>query len=168
MRSSRQIWMIHQRGKEIKVKNIARLHLTVSAGPPPRYGMSIPRPRENNMGNEKNKKTRKLKGIVVSDKMDKTVVLKVESLKKHPIYQKRYKVSKKYKAHDSKNEYKVGDEVVILETRPLSKEKRWEVLSKADTLDSVRNTPLNGNYLTKNKVSNGVEGKRKRQKRSKK
>lgn len=90
------------------------------------------------MGNEKNKKTRKLKGIVVSDKMDKTIVLKVERLKKHPIYQKRYKVSEKYKAHDSKNEYKVGDEVVILETRPLSKEKRWEVVGKVSTLEGKK------------------------------
>lgn len=83
------------------------------------------------VNNKQDKKIkRKLKGIVVSDKMDKTIVLKIERLKKHPIYQKRYKVSKRYKAHDPKNEYKVGDEVVILETRPLSRGKRWEVLGK--------------------------------------
>jgi len=73
---------------------------------------------------------RKLKGIVVSDKMQKTRVVKVERLKKHPHYEKYYKVSKRFKAHDENNEYKVGDEVIIQETRPLSKEKRWKIISK--------------------------------------
>lgn len=71
---------------------------------------------------------RTLKGIVVSDKMEKTVVVEVERLRVHPKYKKRYKVSKRYKAHDEKNEYKVGDKVVIQETRPRSKEKRWIVV----------------------------------------
>jgi len=73
---------------------------------------------------------RKLKGVVVSDKMNKTVVVRVDRIKKHPRYKKRYIVSKKYKAHDEKNEYKIGDKVIIRESRPISKEKRWIVLSK--------------------------------------
>ena len=71
---------------------------------------------------------RKLKGTIVSNKMTKTVVVKVGSLKKHQKYQKFYKVSKKYKAHDEKGEYKIGDVVMIQETRPISKEKRWKVI----------------------------------------
>lgn len=70
---------------------------------------------------------RKLKGTVVSDKMNKTVVVRVDRLKKHPKYQKYYRISAKFKAHDEKGEYKVGDTVVIQETRPISKEKRWRV-----------------------------------------
>lgn len=73
---------------------------------------------------------RTFKGVVVSDKMDKTVVVKVERLKVHPRYQKRYKVFKKFKAHDPKNEYKVGQTVEIEEIRPLSKEKRHRVVKK--------------------------------------
>ncbi|KKS37342.1 MAG: 30S ribosomal protein S17 [Parcubacteria group bacterium GW2011_GWA2_42_14] len=59
--------------------------------------------------------------------MAKTVVVRVDSLKKHEKYQKFYKVSKKYKVHDDKGEYKAGDIVMIQETRPFSKEKRWKV-----------------------------------------
>jgi small subunit ribosomal protein S17 len=77
-----------------------------------------------------NKKTRTLKGIVVSDKMAKTVVVAVSRLIKHPKYKKYYKVTKRYKAHDEKGEYHTGDKVVIQETSPLSKEKRWLVASK--------------------------------------
>lgn len=73
---------------------------------------------------------RKIVGEVVSDKMDKTVVVAVTRLKVHPLYQKRFYVRTKFKAHDEKNEYKVGDKVVIEETRPLSKEKRWRVAQK--------------------------------------
>ena len=69
-----------------------------------------------------------LKGVVVSDKMDKTVVVSVSNFIKHPKYGKYYKVSKKYKAHDEENKYKVGDEIEILETRPISKDKRFSVL----------------------------------------
>jgi small subunit ribosomal protein S17 len=71
---------------------------------------------------------KQLKGVVVSDKMPKTVVVKVERIKEHPKYKKRYKVHKKYKAHDEKEECKVGDVVIIEECRPLSKEKRWRVV----------------------------------------
>jgi len=74
--------------------------------------------------------TRTLKGSVVSDKMEKTVVVEVTRLRVHPKYKKRYKVSKRYKAHDEKNEYKTGDKVIIQETRPRSKEKRWTVVKK--------------------------------------
>jgi len=70
---------------------------------------------------------RKLQGIVVSDKMNKTRVVAVTRLKKHPRYLKYYKVTKRFKAHDENNEYKVGDKVIIEETRPLSKEKRWRI-----------------------------------------
>jgi len=71
---------------------------------------------------------RTLKGVVVSDKMDKTIVVSVERVKEHPRYKKRYKVQKKYKAHDPENKYKVGDKVIIQESRPISKEKRWIVI----------------------------------------
>jgi len=71
---------------------------------------------------------KQLKGTIVSDKMAKTVVVKVERLKEHPKYHKRYKVFKKYKAHIEKKDYKVGDEVIIEECRPISKEKKWRVI----------------------------------------
>jgi len=63
--------------------------------------------------------------------MQKTVVVLVERIKEHLKYKRRFKVSKKYKAHDEKGEYKIGDRVIIEECRPLSKEKRWRVISKA-------------------------------------
>jgi small subunit ribosomal protein S17 len=71
-----------------------------------------------------------LKGVVVSDKMDKTVVVAVSRFVKHPLYGKFYKVSKKYKAHDEGNVYKTGDTVEIVETKPISKDKRFKVISK--------------------------------------
>jgi len=78
---------------------------------------------------EENKKSqRKFDGVVSSDKMDKTIVVKVESIKTHPAYQKRYKRSKKYKVHDEKNQYKEGDQVSFVECRPLSKDKKWRVI----------------------------------------
>ena len=66
-------------------------------------------------------------GIVVSDRMDKTAVVKVDRLVKHPVYNKYIKRSAKYKAHDEANACKIGDRVQIVETRPLSKDKRWKV-----------------------------------------
>jgi small subunit ribosomal protein S17 len=72
-----------------------------------------------------NKKT--LTGVVVSDKMDKTVVVKVERRFRHPVYGKFVRSTKKYKAHDSVNSAKTGDTVLIIESRPLSREKRWVV-----------------------------------------
>lgn len=76
-------------------------------------------------------KKRKIAGVVVSDKMAKTRVVVVERLKKHPKYLKYYKTSTRFKAHDENNEFKVGDKVMIEETRPLSKEKRWRIISKS-------------------------------------
>jgi len=71
---------------------------------------------------------KQLIGTVISDKMQKTVVVEVERIKEHPKYKKRYKVHKRYKAHDEKREYKVGDRVLIEECRPISKEKKWRVV----------------------------------------
>lgn len=70
---------------------------------------------------------KKMTGVVVKDKMDKTVVIEVEKFLKHPKYHKYLKTKKRYKAHDEKNECNVGDRVLIVESRPLSKEKRWVV-----------------------------------------
>ena len=74
------------------------------------------------------------RGTVVSDKMDKTITVVVETKKTHPLYGKRVKYSKKFKAHDENNEAKIGDKVVIMETRPLSATKRLrlvEIVEKA-------------------------------------
>jgi len=76
-------------------------------------------------------------GRVVSDKMDKTVVVAVESFIKHPLYGRRVKSTKKFKAHDENNSCHIGDKVRIMETRPLSKDKRWrvvEILERAEQL----------------------------------
>ncbi len=73
-------------------------------------------------------------GKVVSDKMDKTIVVAIETSVKHPLYKKIIKRTYKLKAHDENNECKVGDKVKVMETRPLSKEKRWrlvEIVEKA-------------------------------------
>ncbi len=67
-------------------------------------------------------------GRVVSDKMEKTVVVAVESFSRHPLYGKIVRSTKKYKAHDQENSCRVGDKVKIMETRPLSKDKRWRVV----------------------------------------
>lgn len=72
-----------------------------------------------------------MQGVVVSDKMDKTVVVNVERTFPHPLYKKYIKRSKRYHAHDEKNTYKIGDTVSIQECRPLSKTKRWQILSDA-------------------------------------
>jgi small subunit ribosomal protein S17 len=79
-----------------------------------------------------NRKTRT--GKVVSDKMDKTIVVAIETLVRHPLYGKIIKRTTKFKAHDENNECKLGDKVVIMETRPLSRDKRWrlvEIVEKA-------------------------------------
>jgi small subunit ribosomal protein S17 len=71
---------------------------------------------------------RKVKtGVVVSDKMDKTIVVRVERMSKHPLYGKPVRVAKKYMAHDEANECRPGDRVLLEETRPLSRHKRWRV-----------------------------------------
>ena len=69
-----------------------------------------------------------LVGRVVSDKMDKTITVVVETKRNHPVYGKRINYSKKYKAHDENNECQIGDTVKIVETRPLSKDKCWRVV----------------------------------------
>ena len=69
-------------------------------------------------------------GIVVSDKMQKTIVVRVDRMKMHPKYKKQYKQSTTFKVHDEKGEFHVGDMVSFVETRPLSKQKRWRVLAK--------------------------------------
>jgi len=74
-----------------------------------------------------NKKTVKFKGIVASDKMEKTVVVAVESFKTHPKYLKKYRSTKKYKVHDPENKYKVGDMVEFTECRPISRDKKYKV-----------------------------------------
>lgn len=79
--------------------------------------------------------SRTLHGQVVSDAMNKTVVVAVKTVKDHPIYRKKYKVTTKFKAHDAENTYKVGDLVEIREIRPLSKEKTWEVVRKIDVTE---------------------------------
>ena len=82
------------------------------------------------------KASRKIRvGIVVSNKMDQTAVVAVERLVKHPVYKKYIKRTTKFKAHDAKNECQNGDKVRIIETRPLSKTKRWRV---AEVIEKVK------------------------------
>lgn len=73
---------------------------------------------------------RKLEGTVVSDKMAKTRVVAVDRQRKHTRYHKYYKVTTRYKAHDEENQYHVGDKVVIQESRPISRDKRWTIEGK--------------------------------------
>jgi small subunit ribosomal protein S17 len=79
---------------------------------------------------DKQVKRRRLQGTVVSDKMFKTRVVAVTRLRRHPKYLKYYKVTRKFKAHDEENVFRAGDKVVIEETRPLSKDKRWRIVEK--------------------------------------
>ena len=84
------------------------------------------------MAERGNKRT--IKGVVISNKIDKTIVVKAERLVKHPVFHKYVRKHVKYKAHDEQNLSKLGDTVLIIESRPLSKEKRWrmlEILEKA-------------------------------------
>ena len=74
---------------------------------------------------------KQLTGIVVSDKMAKTVVVQVEQWHVHPKYKRRFRMHTKYKAHDERGEYKMGDTVVIEESVPISKDKKWRVVAKA-------------------------------------
>ncbi|MEK7181596.1 MAG: 30S ribosomal protein S17 [Patescibacteria group bacterium] len=79
---------------------------------------------------EKVNKAPKWKGTVVSDKMDKTIVVKVDTLKTHSKYLKQYRSSKKYKVHDEENKHKIGDVVTFEECRPRSKDKRHQIVSE--------------------------------------
>lgn len=84
------------------------------------------------MAEQGNKRT--IKGVVTSDKMDKTIVVRAERLVKHQIFHKYVRKHVKYKVHDEKNECKAGDTVLIIESRPMSRDKRWrmiEILEKA-------------------------------------
>jgi len=93
------------------------------------------------------KKVQKIKiGRVVSDKMDKTVVVAVEELVRHPLYKKTIRRTKKFKAHDENNSCRTGDVVKIVETRPLSKEKRWrvvEIIERGKVLGEAQAEPQN-------------------------
>jgi len=80
-------------------------------------------------------------GSVVSDKMDKTVVVAVETRKVQPLYKKAIRFTKKYKAHDENNACKIGDKVKIVETRPLSKDKRWRVTEIVSKGEMVKTRP---------------------------
>ncbi|MFH0856556.1 MAG: 30S ribosomal protein S17 [bacterium] len=75
-----------------------------------------------------NKKRKIFSGNVVGDKMDKTIVVKVDNVKMNSKYKKQYMVSKKFKVHDAANKYKIDDKVKFVECRPISKDKKWRVL----------------------------------------
>ncbi len=90
---------------------------------------------QNSQGQEERGRRKSRIGTVVSDKMDKTVVVSVERRFSHPLYGKQMTRTKKYHAHDENNEYRVGDVVRIVETRPLSKLKRWRV---AEVIERAR------------------------------
>ena len=78
----------------------------------------------------KEKILKKFKGEVVSDKMSKTIVVRVDRFRMHPKYQKRYRVSRNYKVHDEKEQYKIGEVVEFVECRPLSRDKKWRAIYK--------------------------------------
>lgn len=84
--------------------------------------------KKTNTEDKKEEKGKILEGIVLSDKMQKTVVVSVSRFVKHPKYGKFYKINKKYKAHDEENKFKKGDKVSIRETKPISKDKKFRVL----------------------------------------
>ena len=92
------------------------------------------------MEQNKQNKARILKGVVVSDKMQKTAVVEVLRLKKHPKYKKYFKVSKRFKAHNPEDQYHIGDKVLIKEARPMSKEKRWIVVGLANDKSKVESS----------------------------
>lgn len=86
---------------------------------------------------EERGKRKVLTGKVVSDKMDKTVVVAVETMVKHPLYQRIVRRTRKFKAHDEQNSCRVGDKVRMMETRPLSKEKRWRIIEILERADQI-------------------------------
>ena len=92
----------------------------------------------------KAKNTKERQGVVISDKMEKTIVVRVDRRTRHPIYGKTIRVTKKYYAHDEKSQAKVGDLVRIVESRPLSRLKRWrleEVVTKASEVQKIKAEP---------------------------
>jgi small subunit ribosomal protein S17 len=101
-----------------------------AATPPARPAVSQPKKQPQAQGPRpaQPKRRQQKMGRVTSDKMQKTIVVAVESLKQHPIYKRTYKYTNKFKAHDEHNDARIGDIVRIEETRPLSKEKRWRLI----------------------------------------
>ena len=97
------------------------------------------------MENKAINKKRQLTGVVVSDKMQKTRVVEITRLKKHAMYEKFYKVSTRFKAHDEDNQYKTGDVVIIQEARPLSRGKRWRIIKLVEKskVSEKSNEPAN-------------------------
>jgi small subunit ribosomal protein S17 len=87
---------------------------------------------------------RRLIGQVVSNKMDKTVVVNVSQTRQHPLYGKTIRVSKRYKAHDENNSCKMGDQVRIVESRPISKDKHWVVEQIVKRAEQIDTTPIEG------------------------
>lgn len=87
----------------------------------------------NNKDNTKEKMKRRYQGVVVSDKPEKTIVVKVDHVRIHRLYKKRYTVSKRYQVHDEKNQFTVGDTVEFTDCRPLSKNKRWRVVYQSQS-----------------------------------
>ena len=83
---------------------------------------------------------RKKEGIIISDKGNKSVVVLVKSIRRHPLYKKQFKVYKRYYAHDEKNIFKEGDTVIIEETRPISMLKRWKVIEKIEKMSNKNKT----------------------------
>jgi small subunit ribosomal protein S17 len=88
-------------------------------------------------GETKTRRQRELVGIVVSNKMDKTLVVQVVRRYKHPKYKKYVNERQRYKAHDEKNDANIGDKVIIVESRPLSKDKRWRLRSVVERAVAV-------------------------------
>lgn len=86
---------------------------------------------------EQQSKRKVMTGRVVSDKMQKTVVVAVETLVRHPLYQRTIRRTKKFKAHDEQNSCRIGDKVKMMETRPLSKEKRWRVIEILERAEQI-------------------------------
>ncbi len=81
---------------------------------------------------ERTRKRRRLQGVVLSHAAKKTAIVGVERIKVHQKYHKRYTVSKKYKAHDEKDSFSIGDKVIMEECRPISKEKKWRIVGKVE------------------------------------
>jgi small subunit ribosomal protein S17 len=84
--------------------------------------------KNKNLDKKEKKIVRSFSGTVISNKMEKTILVKVDRTKIHPRYKKRYTISKKYKVHDAENKHKIGDKVKFVECKPISKDKRWKVV----------------------------------------
>lgn len=108
----------------------------------------------------KQRKKRQLEGIVVSDKMQKTIVVKVTRLKPHPLYKKRIRRSKKFMTHDERNEARIGDRVIIEECRPLSRHKRWRLVKIIERgFQEINDFEKSEGEVNKNEVEVNENGK---------